>query len=262
MALLQINFLSKYLMMDTQVTVIIPTLTGKDLQNPLEAVYNREKKFPTLYLLHGFLGDNTNWLRYTSIERYANEKGIAVVMPSAYNSFYTDMAYGVKCWSYISEELPLVMRSLFPLSDKREDNFVAGLSMGGYGAMKWALRRPDFFSAGASLSGALDIVEIIESADGISKPFHISLFGDLTKVKGSENDLFYLAENLKEKGLPAPKIYIACGTEDRLYPANIRFKEHLQKLGYEVTYEEGPGGHDWSFWDRYIKKVLDWIFPY
>jgi S-formylglutathione hydrolase FrmB len=262
MAVLQVNFLSKYLMMNTMATVIIPTLASKDLQSPLEDVYSREKRFPVLYLLHGFLGDHTDWLRYTSIERYANEKGIAVIMPSAYNSFYTDMAYGIRCWSYISEELPLVMRSLFPISDKRDDNFVAGLSMGGYGAMKLALGRPDLFSGGASLSGALDIVELVESADSISKPFHINLFGDLTKVEGSENDLFYLAEKLKEGRLETPRIYIGCGTEDRLYPANVRFKEHLQRLGYNVTYEEGPGGHEWSFWDRYIKKVLDWISSY
>ncbi|MGB9681702.1 MAG: alpha/beta hydrolase [bacterium] len=259
MAVLQVNFLSKHLMMNTTVTVIIPTLASKDLQNPLEDVYRREKRFPVLYLLHGFLGDHSDWLRYTSIERYANEKGIAVVMPSAYNSFYTDMAHGIRCWSYISEELPLVMRSLFPLSERREDNFVAGLSMGGYGAMKWVLGRPDFFSAGASLSGALDIVELIESGDGISKPFHEDLFGDLTKVKGSENDLFYLAERLKGENKEIPRIYIACGTEDFLYSANLRFKEHLQRLGYNVTYEEGPGGHEWSFWDRYIRKVLDWV---
>lgn len=260
MAVIQMNFLSRNLMMDTNVTVIIPTLTGGDNEKPLEEVYRKDVKFPTLYLLHGYLGDNTNWLRYTSIERYANEKRLAVVMPSAYNSFYTDIPYGFRCWSYISEELPLVMRTLFPLSEKREENFVAGLSMGGYGAMKWALRRPEFFSAAASLSGALDIVEIVENMEPERRPAFERLYGDLTKVKGSENDLFYLAEKLLNENKTPPRLYIACGTEDFLYPANIRFKDHLLKLGYDFTYEEGRGVHDWNFWDKYIKRVIDWIF--
>lgn len=260
MAVLQMNFFSRYLMMDTNVTVIIPTLTGGDNEKSLEEVYRKDIKFPTLYLLHGYLGDNTNWLRYTSVERYANEKKLAVVMPSGYNSFYTDIPYGFRCWSYLSEELPLAMRSIFPLSEKREETFVAGLSMGGYGAMKWILSRPEFFGAGASLSGALDIVEIVESAEPDRKPFFEKVFGDLSKLKGGENDLFYLAENLIKENKPLPRLYIACGTEDFLYPANVRFKEHLFKLGYDLTYEEGRGVHDWYFWDKYIKRVIEWLF--
>lgn len=260
MAVIQMNLSSRYLMMDTSVTVIIPVSSGGNNEKTLEEIYRRDVKYPTLYLLHGYSGDSTNWLRYTSIERYANEKRLAVVMPSGYNSFYTDIPYGLRCWSYISEELPLAMRAIFPLSEKRDENFVAGLSMGGYGAMKWALRKPEFFSAAASLSGALDIAEIVESAEPDGKRGFENVFGDLSKLRGSDNDLFYLAENLVKENKTSPRLYIACGTEDFLYPANIRFKEHLIRLGYDITYEEGRGTHNWYFWDKYIRRVIDWIF--
>ncbi len=99
-------------------------------------------KFQTLYLLHGYSGDSTDYADFTGIVRYADDARIAVVMPSAYNGFYTDNPKGPRYWRYVSEELPQVCQSLFPLSTLREDNFVAGLSMGGHGAMKMAIMKP------------------------------------------------------------------------------------------------------------------------
>ncbi len=121
---------------------------------------------PTLYLLHGLSDDDSIWLRRTSIERYVADLGIAVVMPQVHRSFYTDMAEGGRYWTFISEELPTLARSFFPLSHQREDNFVAGLSMGGYGAFKLALRKPEQYAAAASLSGALDMVAHLNNTGG------------------------------------------------------------------------------------------------
>src|SRR5213080_4930690 len=115
---------------------------------------------PVLYLLHGLSDDDTIWLRRTSIERYVAPLGLAVVMPQVHRSFYTDQASGGNYWTFLSEELPELVGTLFRVSQRREDTFVAGLSMGGYGAVKWALRQPDRFAAAASLSGGLDVAAL------------------------------------------------------------------------------------------------------
>jgi S-formylglutathione hydrolase FrmB len=218
-----------------------------------------QSSFPVLYLLHGLSDDHTIWQRRTSIERYVSSLGIAVVMPNVSRSFYTDMVHGYPYWTFVSQELPEVVRGFFPISAKRDDNFVAGLSMGGYGAFKLALRCPEQFSYAASLSGALDIVGYA-ARTGVDREaeFH-NIFGDPTAVQGSDNDLFTLANHLKAKGQYTPKLYQCCGTEDFLYEDNVAFKQHAEKLGLDLYYEEGPGNHEWGYWDRQIQSVLRWI---
>lgn len=258
MSFIECSFFSKSLRTQAAVTVLIPSENMFEGNTQKESYYKSGKKHPTLFLFHGIWGGHMDWVRNSNIIRYAQERQVAVVLPSAVNSFYTDMAYGAKYFTFISEELPQVMRTLFPLSDKREDTFVAGLSMGGYGALKLALRKPDSFAAVASLSGAVDIVSQINSPDILDLKLK-DVFGDLSKVKGSDNDLFYLTEKLKANGTSLPKIYQACGTEDFLYKDNLSFKEHMEKLNIDFTYEEAKGGHDWNFWDTYIQKVLKWM---
>ncbi|BBI34991.1 alpha/beta hydrolase [Cohnella abietis] len=211
--------------------------------------------FPTLYLLHGLSDDHTAWSRHTSIERYANARGIAVVMPAVNRSFYNDMSHGAKYWTFVSEELPKLARSFFPLSSEREHNFVAGLSMGGYGALKLGLSFPERFAAAASLSGAVDIDRLV--AEKFGGDIHLS-FGDPTAVKGSSVDLFALAEQVAEQAL-VPKLFQCCGTEDFLYEDNTRFRDYCYKLGLPLNYEEEPGNHDWGYWDMKIKRVIDWL---
>ena len=216
-------------------------------------------KYPTLYLLHGMSDDHTTWQRRTSIERYAAEKGIAVVMPTVHRSYYTDMANGYRYWTFVSEEVPARARDLFPLSDKREDNFVAGLSMGGYGAFKLALRHPDRFAAAASLSGALDTVGLAHLKDDAWITEMHTIFGDLDTIPGSDNDLFHLATQVTQSDQPKPRLFQWCGTEDFLYPSNIKFRDHLQKLPFDYTYTDSPGDHTWGYWDAQIQNVLDWL---
>ena len=156
MALLTCDFFSESLEFGTSMTVVLPQPTlgqvgvdpGADDQAPP----------PLLYLLHGRSDDHTAWLRYTSIERYASAAGVAVVMPAVARSFYADEATGHRYWTYLSEELPEIVQRFFRVGDRREDTFVAGLSMGGYGALKWAFTQPERFAAAASLSGAVDVV--------------------------------------------------------------------------------------------------------
>ncbi|CAG7658042.1 alpha/beta hydrolase [Paenibacillus allorhizosphaerae] len=253
MALIQCHFFSEVLQLSTSMTVILPqqTRTQIGMQN-----VKRGARHPTLYLLHGMSDDDTIWLRRTSIERYVAPLGLAVVMPQVHRSAYTDMAYGNRYWTFLSEELPELARSFFPLSDAREDNFVAGLSMGGYGAMKWALSKPDRFAAAASLSGGLNRAKVPEDPQRLRD--YILTFGEKT-VAGTENDLFWLLQQCDKYDGPKPKLYQCCGTEDFLYKDNILFREACRKTSLDFTYEEEPGSHEWGYWDRKIQDVLSWL---
>src|SRR4051812_38381310 len=173
---------------------------------------------PVLYLLHGLSDDDTIWLRRTSIERYVAPLGLAVVMPQVHRSFYTDEAYGGRYWSFLSEELPELVGSFFRVSERREDTFVAGLSMGGYGALKWALRRPDRFAAAASLSGAVDVTGLRTSRVREEDPrLFPRVFGD-RPIAGTPDDLLALVAQADPAALPA--LWVGCGTEDALLASN------------------------------------------
>jgi putative tributyrin esterase len=251
MALIDCNFASKVLGMDTTIKVILPE---RDKTENKESGY----KYPTLYLLHGITGDHETWTRKTSIERYVSDKGIAVVMPNVARSFYTDMKFGCKYWTFLSEELPEMCRDFFPLSEKREDNFVAGLSMGGYGALKLALNCPEKFKAAASLSGAVDLLGEVKNmgTDRIT-PELIGIFGSVEETENSINDLFYVAKKLSDSDKETPDLYQWCGTEDFLYNGNVNFKNFIQnETRIKLTYSESHGDHQWCYWDEQIQNVL------
>lgn len=250
MALIKCDFFSDVLNLSTSMTVILP-------QAPLREM--PERKLPVLYLLHGFSDDHTIWTRRTSIERYAEELGLAVIMPAVDHSFYTDMEYGKRYWTFLSEELPVLTQSMFPVSGLREDNFVAGLSMGGYGAFKWALRHPEKFFAAASLSGVLDIAGRVKDAPKDRMDGFYQVFGEKS-IEGTENDLFQLIKEIGQKPSNSrPLLYQCCGTEDFLYEDNKRFLEIVKEEGIEVKSDFGPGDHEWGYWDREIQKVLEWL---
>ena len=257
MILNEVNFFSETLGLLSSLYVLLPKRTLAEMQN------KPRKKLRTLYLLHGHSDDHTAWQRFTSIERYAENLNLAVVMPAVHLSFYNDMAHGGKYWQFISEEVPALVRDMFSLSSKRDDNFVAGLSMGGYGAFKMALTHPERFAAGASLSGALDIRAVVdphgERNDKVWQEEMRTVFGDLDKVPGSKHDLFTLARKVA-RGPIKPRLYQCCGTEDELHPDNVRFREAVRKLPLDLTYEESPGEHNWAYWDKMIQNVLAWMF--
>jgi putative tributyrin esterase len=256
MILTDINFFSETLGMRTTLGVILPQRTLAEVQG------KGKPKYRTLFLLHGHSDDHTAWQRWTSIERYVEGLNLAVIMPAVHLSFYTDMVHGGKYWQFISEEVPAVARDLFPLSADRADNFVAGLSMGGYGAFKLGLTCPEHFAAAASLSGAVDIREMVKPNDDpnneIWQAEMRNIFGNLSKVAGSKNDLFALAEKAA-KSKVKPKLYQCCGTEDFLYADNLRFRDFAKTLSLDLTYAEGPGEHNWAYWDMMIQKVLAWL---
>lgn len=251
MALMELKFFSESLGMQTEAYVVIPQ-RGTAGQIGVESTA-AGGKYKCLYLLHGLSDDHTIWLRRTSIERYAAEYGICVVMPAAGKSYYTDMKYGLKYYTYIARELPKIIREFLNVSDKREDNFIAGLSMGGYGALKIGLRECDSFCAAAGLSPAAEL-----QYNEARRELFLPVFGDVTHIP-REDDLFYLVE--KQNDNPnRPRLYIGIGTCDGLYPGVVRLRDKLKGLDYDFTYRESEGrGHTWDFWDEYIQYVLKWM---
>lgn len=256
MALITCDFYSEVLGVSTSICAILPEYTHSQIGIGSSL---KKETYPTLYLLHGLSDDHTIWQRRTSIERYVASTGIAVIMPNAGRSFYTDMKHGYKYFTYISEELIDKCRHFFPLSHKREDTFIAGISMGGYGAYKIALSCPEKFAAAASVSGALDITNLINAnALQMSQEFH-NIFGDFDFIKDSKNDIFHLAKKVSESNGYKPKLYQCCGIEDFLYKDNITFKNFVKKTSLEHTFEESSGNHEWGYWDNQIQKVLRWL---
>jgi S-formylglutathione hydrolase FrmB len=254
MALVRCDFFSDVLGLSTSMTVVLPQATSSQIGM---TGTTSAADAPVLYLLHGLSDDDTIWLRRTSIERYAAPLGLAVVMPQVARSFYTDEVHGNRYWTFLSEELPRLARSFFHLSDRREDTFVAGLSMGGYGALKWALRHPDRFAAAATLSGVTDLVGLtrLEHEPDREKLWH-TIFGG-RPIEGTDGDLFHLLDTV-EPGR-APKLYVGCGTEDRLIDANRRFSDAARTRGFAVTDDFRPGEHEWGLWDATVQDVLRWL---
>jgi S-formylglutathione hydrolase FrmB len=251
MALLRCDFFSEVLALSTSMTVILPQSTSGQIGM---TGIDRSGDSPVLYLLHGLSDDDTIWLRRTSIERYAAPLGLAVVMPQVNRSYYADEARGNRYWTFLSAELPEIVHGFFRLSHRREDTFVAGLSMGGYGALKWALREPGRFAAAASLSGALDAAA--QQRFTANQP-------DLTErvfsgpVSGTDNDLFALLDTIEPADAPA--LSVCCGTEDPLIEHNRSFVQALHDKHFAVTTDFGPGEHEWGYWDRQIQDVLAWL---
>lgn len=256
MAFLQANIYSNVLEMEVMVDVILPQETEKKIGT---ATTNKGTEIPVLYLLHGMGGNHSVWQRRTAIERYVAAYQLAVIMPSTDLGWYTDTTYEMKYWTFISEELPKIVQELFPqLTTARKHTYAAGLSMGGYGAMKLGLRQPERFAAVASLSGALAMAESMENLLQVrGQAYWEGIFGPLSAFKGSENDLIHLIDTLDPE--TAPRFYISCGTEDQLFPASEYAAEKLAKHQIPVTFESGIGVHDWQFWDQWIQRVLAWL---
>lgn len=256
MALMHVDFFSDVLGIAVNMDVIVPQHSTRLIgMNTAKA----GGPYPTLYLLHGLSDDHTIWQRRTSIERYVAGLPLAVVMPTVQRSFYTDQKEGYDYFTFISEELPAVCEQFFDLSTAREDRFAAGLSMGGYGAMKLGLRCPDRYAAVASLSGALDIERRFR--EGADSPYARELrrtFGTKKQFVGSDNDLFALAEKLAASDGARPAFFVCCGTEDGLIDENHDFIDAFGER-LNMTYEEGPGIHSWDFWDAWIQRVLEWL---
>ncbi len=276
MALVDFKYFSPVLGMQTALTIILPENAqgigvvgaGRDSDAPI----------PTLYLLHGMSDDQTIWQRRTSIERYVADKRLAVVMMTTHLGAYTNQKYGFRYFDFVAKEVPEVCARYFNLSRRREEKFVAGLSMGGYGALKIGLALPEEFSVVGALSGGCDrlstlpeavrafpSIEALRAAQETLSPMEYRQgmqfflnFGSPAEFEQNDLDnLFRLAEKAKASGKRLPSLILRCGTEDTMaIGPNRRLKAHLDALGIENDYAEFPGIHDWAFWDTHIQYVL------
>ena len=261
MAFIQMSILSKSLMRTVPVNVILPAdkMVFPGMPEP------PEKPFKTLYLLHGVFGSYIDWVNGTRIQRYAEEHDLAVVMPSGDNAFYVDQPGANNYYGeFVGKELVELTRKMFPLSRKREDTFIGGLSMGGYGAMRNGLKYWENFGSIVALSGALLVEDVAKRTN--DDPFFLNrrdyaeaCFGDLSKILDSDRNPKYLVRQLKKEGRPIPRIYMACGDADSLLPANQDMAAFLKEQGADVTFEVGPGAHEWDFWDTYIRRAIEWL---
>ncbi|MDD4817551.1 MAG: alpha/beta hydrolase family protein [Victivallaceae bacterium] len=254
MAFIQCEFFSNVLGMQMQMNVILPQPNTAHI-GTASAAKSATGDYPVMYLLHGMSDDQSIWSRFTGIERYVSGKNLIVVMPNAHRSYYMKMYRGFDYWTYISEELPEIVAGLFHVSKRREDTFVCGLSMGGYGALRLGLMRPDRFAAACSLSGVADIKSFPSYVDAGCRPEMERIFGPFDSLPESHDDLFYLADRFVASGGDT-RILQVCGTEDFLYRDNVRLRDHFRKIGLKADYLEEPGSHTWEFWDRHVQTAL------
>jgi S-formylglutathione hydrolase FrmB len=218
-----------------------------------------------LYLLHGFSGGGMDWLLGSQIQELAIRYNVAIVMPSGDNSFYLDgkgtgRAYG----TFVGEELVNYIAKTFGLSNKKEDIYIGGLSMGGFGAIHTAYKYSDTFHKAFALSSALIIHNIMNRQEDFRDEiadydYYRFTFGDLSKLEVSENNPEYLVKKRKNEGRGIPPLFMACGTEDFLLQENRSFHEFLVNEKVDVTYEESEGIHDWKFWDKYLEPSIQWM---
>ncbi len=247
MALINLNIFSESLRMQTSVYVVIPQQSTQD-----EIGINgniKDEKYKCLYLLHGLSDDQSIWMRRTSIERYAVQHGICVIMPAGARSFYTDMKYGMKYYTYIAKELPQIIEGMFNVSRERKDRFIGGLSMGGYGAMKIALTEKERYAAAFALSPVSDIHN-----DNFAEIL-IPVFGD--SIPDSA-DLFRLTSE-HDSDAVKPGIYMTVGKDDFMYQDTVRLNKHFESLNYDYKYVETPGAHSWDLWDVTVQDAIAWM---
>lgn len=264
MAVFQVNFMAETLGRTVPLYVILPT---DKVYFPGAARREEGKPYKTLYLLHGIIGNYTDWIYGTRIQRWAEEKDLAVVMPSGDNASYLDQPWNCNMYGeFVGKELVEFTRRSFPLSQKKEDTYIGGLSMGGFGAMRNGLKYNDTFGAIISLSGAFITDEslLVENKQprfpSETEEFKHMTFGpDLEKALKSDSNPHVLVQQMAEAGKEFPQIYMACGTEDFLLDKNEAMAATLRKYHVPLRYEKAPGAHEWDFWDTYIKKALDWL---
>ena len=284
MALISVDYFSSSLMRTTTLEVILPIddqgaayatdsvmrHAGGTREAEMKAWEGRpyppkKAPFKTLFLLNGISGNHADWISETRIRSWAENHGIAVVMPSGYNAFYLDQPevhnyYG----RFVGQELVEVARRMFPLSTRREDTFIGGISMGAYGALRNGLKYCETFGSIVSLSSAMIInnFDQVISSDGLfflSRDFLEHTFGDLSHVRDSDKDPARLAADLVYCDRPRPRIFMTCGNQDPLAEANRMLAGRMRDTGLDVTYHEMTGGHDWEFWNAALPEALDWL---
>lgn len=247
MAFLNCEVFSKTLNMATALRVILPD------EGELGAA-------DTVYLLHGLSDNSSGWTRYTAVEQFARERGLAVVMPEVQRSFYADMAAGLDYFSYVAVELPAMCERMFGLPDERAKRYVMGLSMGGYGALKCVLTYPERYAGAGSFSGVVDIRRPVYSVNTPERARERRAIFGADGPEGTKNDLYRLAQDVFAEKKNFPGIYLSCGEQDGLYEDNVKFDAFLTSLGAEHRFDHRAGAHTWRFWNDSVEDCFGYFF--
>lgn len=233
-------------------------------------VYRPGMKFQTVYLIHGGGDDDTLTYRYTNAERFAQQNNVMLVTPNIVNSMGVDTAYGVQYQTFISEELPVIVQTLFASSPKREDNFIVGYAMGGNVALGTALMHPELYTACVDISGGIGMTLVTDTLKQELRgehfknffPIYNASFGDPDQLDHSRFDIYTAARQHKEQGDTLCKFYVCCGSEEFIRPRVEGDVSQLQQLGYDVTYICAEGyNHDFRMWNDYIELALNELLP-
>lgn len=258
MAYYSINMRSQFLTGNETVGIVMP---DKPRTEQAESFYYSKKKYRVLWLLHGGMGDYSDWVRKTNIERYACEHNLVVVMPTAMNSQYTswdNYAVGYDMYRFLIEELMPMIHGWLPVSSRKEDNFIAGISMGGSGVLKYIFENPQLFAAGAVLSWAPYQITYENIQGYKDQPWvmnEIQALGGLDQYLGSRDDIWI--QTKKHAGKEIPPLYFSMGEEDSMYSRYLDYQEYAEISGLNAEFHSVPGkGHEWEFWDDEIRKVL------
>lgn len=236
--------------------------TGLTVVTPADITFD-ETPYKVVYLLHGLSDNHSCWKDNSRVSLYATEYNVVFIMPEVQRSYYFDMAYGLNYFTYISEELPKICKKLFNISSKREDTYVMGLSMGGYGAMKCALTYPEKYAACGAFSAACKVEHTIRNQslahnDSFLKQFKGVIGTEL--LPPDEGNLYKLAEKAMKKDCQT-EIFLTCGTEDDShYQDNVDLAEYLESIGYPCRSQWWKGVHDWYFWDDSLKLMMETFF--
>ena len=254
MATMRIKYLATSIMMQMHLQVFFPEKVFCDPDS------DEAKQLKVLWLLHGEGGDSSDWMRLSRMEHFAQEHNLALIMPNMDNSMYMNMAHGAyPYFTYMTEELPPYIRSLLSiLPEARERNYVAGVSTGGYGAVKWALNKPDFFGGCACLSGELDIRTAMreKAADGKLGDDWLAAFGSESYVTENENDLLFLARRLAKEGMDLPDIYLVNAVGDESAERNAQAVKLLADDGVRVRHVCENEEIGWKFWDKQLEEYI------
>ncbi len=231
--------------------------------------YERGMKFQTVYLIHGGGDGDTLTYRYTNAELFAQRNKVMLVTPSIMNSFGVDTEYGVEYSTFLTEELPVLMQTLFASSPEREDNFIMGYAMGGNVALGAAIKRPDLYSACVDMSGGIGLSldsEMMRSSlagNMFNFKLYTSTFGKAEDFDGSRFDIYTMAKRAVESGVELPKYYFIAGSKEGSIGERVKKDATIMKeLGYDSTYIEAEGyTHYFELWNDYIKIALDELLP-
>lgn len=233
-------------------------------------VYMPGMKFQTVYLIHGGGDDDTLTYRYSNAERYAQDNNVMLVTPNIANSFGIDTRYGVNYQMFLTEELPVVIQSLFASSPERNDNFIVGYAMGGNVALGTALMHPERFHTCVDISGGIGMTlsteTLKEELDGDhfrnNFPLFNSSFGPSDEIDGSAFDIETTAKEKLAEGSDVCDFHIICGSDEFIRERVEKDVDRLKELGYPVNYICPEGyTHDFVLWDKYIKYTLDELLP-